>query len=132
MGLSARQVEGAATILKPFAPTAVGRRIEGTPEATFSAAAEYKPTWLLEGLALSGGVYYVGNQAINATNNAFIPEYTTYDLGASYRTELAGRPFTFRINGQNITDKRYWAGTGGLTLSEGMPATVKFSVSASL
>ncbi len=35
----------------------------------------------------------------------------------------------FRLNGQNITRKRYWASTGGLLLSEGPPGDIRFSVS---
>jgi len=35
---------------------------------------------------------------------------------------------TFRLNGQNIARKRYWASTGGLVLSEGPPGDVRFSV----
>jgi iron complex outermembrane receptor protein len=34
-----------------------------------------------------------------------------------------------RVNGQNITNKRYWASTGTLFLAEGPPAVVKFSIS---
>jgi iron complex outermembrane receptor protein len=34
-----------------------------------------------------------------------------------------------RVNGQNITNKRYWASVGGNALAESLPATVKFSLS---
>ncbi len=130
MILSAKQVAGAATVLGPtFVPTTVGRRVEATPEHTLSLSVEYRPSWWIEGLAVTGAAYYVSDQAINATNNGFIPAYTTFDLGASYKTEIASKPVTFRLNGQNIMDKAYWASTGGLFLSEGLPATVKFSAS---
>jgi iron complex outermembrane receptor protein len=131
--LSAKQISGAPTSIigGVFSPTAVGKRIEGTPKVTASLAAEYSLGKLIEGLSISGGVYYVGNQAINALNEAFVPAYTTYDLGASYTRAVANHPVTFRVNGQNITNKRYYVSTTGSTLAENLPSTIKFSVSTS-
>jgi iron complex outermembrane receptor protein len=130
--LSAKQVSGAPTIqtATTFSPTAVGKRIEATPNVTASLAGEYDLSRFIEGLKLSAGVYHVGNQAVNALNQAFIPAYTTFDLGASYAHDFDGHRLTFRINGQNVGNKKYWASTGGLFLGESLPATVKFSVTA--
>lgn len=130
--LDAEQISGAPTRLTPmFSPTAVGKRIEGTSEKTASLAAEYRLSSLIEGLKVTGGVYYVGDQAVNALNQAFIPSYTTYDLGFSLTRNIADRPMTFRLNGQNITSERYWASTGGLFLGQSLPAVVKFSIDTS-
>jgi iron complex outermembrane receptor protein len=130
--LEAKQISGAPTVLTPtFSPTAVGKRIEATPKTTASVAAEYKLTRFVEGLSVTGAVYYVGNQAVNSLNQAFIPSYTTFDLGVAYSHEIYDHPTTFRINGQNITSKKYWASTGGLFLAESLPSTIKFSVSTS-
>ena len=52
----------------------------------------------------------------------------TVSLGAAYRTEIHGYPVTFRVNGDNIFNNRYWASTGGLVLAEGLPASVKFEL----
>jgi iron complex outermembrane receptor protein len=84
---------------------------------------------LVPGLSATAGVYYVGPQAINSLNQAFTGGYTTYDVGASYMRDFFGQQFTMRVNGQNITNKRYWASTGTLFLAEGPPAVVKFSIS---
>jgi iron complex outermembrane receptor protein len=127
--LSAKQISGAPTVLAPvFTPTAVGKRIEATPKVTASASANYKLTGLIPGLSINGAVYYVGDQAVNALNQAFIPSYTTYDLGVSYQTDLYDHRVTGRINVQNVTNKRYWASTGGLFLAESLPRTIKFSL----
>jgi iron complex outermembrane receptor protein len=129
--LNAKQISGAPTILAPtFVPTAVGKRIEATPKKTASLSVEYKMTPILEGLSVTGAVYYVGNQAINALNQNFIPSYTTFDLGVAYRRDVFGHPTSFRINAQNVGKKKYWASTGGLFLAESLPSTIKFSVSS--
>jgi iron complex outermembrane receptor protein len=133
--LSAKQVSGAPTLITvdskgkvTVSPTAVGKRIEATPKVTASFAGEYDLARLVQGLKVSAGVYYVGSQAVNALNQAFIPSYTTFDVGGSYSFRLGGKDMVLRVNGQNVTAKRYWASTGGLFLGEGVPATVKFSL----
>lgn len=112
-----------------ISPTIVGKRVEGSPKVSWSVSGEYRLTALVEGLAINGGVFHTGDQAINPLNQNFIPAYTLFDLGASYRTEIAGRPTTFRVYGQNIGDKKYFASTGGLFAAQGAPSTVKFAIS---
>ena len=106
--------------------------IEGTPDDTWSLAGEYTLSWLSPELKLTAGAYHTGRQAINATNNAFTPAYTTFDVGGSYDLRMPRYELIFRLNGQNITDKRYWASTGSSVLAEGLPGLVKFSVTARL
>ena len=129
--LDAKQIIGAPTINTPtsFVPTTVGLKLEGAPAHTWSMAGEYKLSWLTPGLKLSAGAYYTGMQAVNPQNIAFTPAYTTYDLGASYTFRIQGHELVARVNGQNITGKRYWASVGGVNLSENLPGTVKFSLS---
>jgi iron complex outermembrane receptor protein len=128
--LDAKYTSGAPTNLTstPIAPTIVGKRVENTPKTTWSIAGEYRLTPILPGLAISGAAYYVGDRAINSLNQGFIPGYTLFDLGGSYTTEIDGHKLTFRINGENIGGKRYWASTAGLLLAQGAPSTIKFSV----
>lgn len=120
VSLDAKQVSGAATV--------VGKRIENTAKTSGSAFVEYKIR-AIDGLKVSGGLFYVGARAVNALNQAFVPGYTTLDLGASYRTDVAGQPTTFRVYGENVTGKRYWAATGSSLAAQGAPSSVKFSVS---
>ena len=110
-------------------PDLDGLWVEGTPENTWSLAGEYTLSWLNPGLAITAGMYHVGKQAINATNNAFTPSYTTFDLGASYTLQLKDHEVVMRVNGQNIENESYWASTGFRTLALGLPRVVKFSVS---
>lgn len=122
ISLDAIQETGAAAV--------VGKRIENTAEVTGSVFLEYRLPFV-PGLRISGGAFRTGDRAVNATNTAFIPGYTTYDLGASYATEIGDRKVTFRLNGENITGKRYWAATGASLVQQGVPSSVRFSVSTS-
>lgn len=121
--LKARQLQSATASL-------VGKRIENTPKTTFSAFAEYRLPFAA-GFAISGGAYFIGNRAVNALNAAFIPGYTTYDLGGSYTIDVGGAKVVFRVNGENITGKRYYAATGSSLLGQGLPSVIKFSVDTS-
>jgi iron complex outermembrane receptor protein len=134
--LNAKQVSGAPTVITTssagvvtVSPTSVGKLIENTPKRTLSVAGEYRLDRFVEGLSVSGGAFYTGRRAINNLNQAFIPSYTLWNLGVAYHTEIVGHDTTFRVNAENLTQKKYWASTGGLLLAEGPPSTVKFSVS---
>jgi iron complex outermembrane receptor protein len=137
--LNAKQISGLPTGNYPnasgtpvFTPTVVGKRVDNTPRHTFSLAGEYRLTPLLPGLSVTAGMYYVGDRAVNPQNQAFAPAYTLYDLGMGYRFKLDGHEMALRVNGQNITDKRYFASTGSLLLAQGGPRTVRLSLSTKL
>ena len=100
----------------------------GTPNVSWSLSGEYTLSWLTPSLKLSAGAFHTGKQAVDDTNKAFTNPYTTFDIGASYEFELAGHKLVARVNGQNITNKRYWAAVGAGALAESLPSTVKFSL----
>lgn len=122
MYLDAAQQKAASTAV-------IGKRPENTAKYTASLFAEYKPE-AVEGLGVSAGLFYVGNRAINNQNTAFIDGYTTYNAGIRYSTDIADHPVTFRLNGENLTGKKYWAATGANLLSPALPMTVKFAVTS--
>jgi iron complex outermembrane recepter protein len=128
--LNARQDSGAPTVVTgtTVAPSSVGKFIENTPKHTYSVAGEYRFGDRLPGFSVNGGVFFTGARAINALNQAWAPGYTLVNLGAAYQTELYGHETTFRINAENITNRRYWVSTAGLFLAEGAPSVVKFSI----
>lgn len=125
LSLRARQGETADATL-------IGNRIENTAKAQWSVSAEYRLTRFIDGLAINAGVYYTGDRAINPQNSLFLPSYTLYDLGGSYRFEIGGVGMTARVNAQNITNKRYFASTSSNYIAFGTPAVVKFSLTADL
>lgn len=77
----------------------------------------------IEGLVLTGGVYYTGKQWANDVNDDRLPSYTTLDLGMRYTTEQFGNPLTLRLNVSNVADKNYWQNSYYL----GAPRTIAFS-----
>ena len=109
-------------------PTSVGKLIENTPKRTFSLAGEYRLDQFIEGLSVTGGVFYTGARAINSLNQAFVPDYTLVNLGVAYHTEVFGHDTTIRVNADNVGQKKYWVSTAGLFLAEGPPSVVKFSI----
>lgn len=101
-----------------------GKTPENTPRRTGSLFAEYRLAQV-PGLALSGGVFYVGERPVNNANQAFIGGYTTYSLGARYVTKLAGNRTTFQAVVDNVTDKNYWSTAGNGFIGVGGPRTLK-------
>ncbi|RRS03337.1 TonB-dependent siderophore receptor [Aquabacterium soli] len=60
------------------------------------------------GLTLTGGLYYTGKQSVDPLNTDGIPDFTTADIGARYKTKLINLPLTLRLNINNVTNKSYW------------------------
>ncbi len=110
----------------------IGNRIENTPKWQGSLSGEYRFLDTIPGLAVSAGAYYTGERAINPQNALFIPAFTTYDVGGSYTTVIQGTEVTFRVNGENVTGKRYFASTGGNFVAKSLPPAIKFSIQAKL
>jgi iron complex outermembrane receptor protein len=127
--LEAEQISGAPTVLVPLVPRVVGRKIENTPERTFSLASEYRFSDRVPGLRVNGALYYISERAVNPYNQAFIPAYTLFDLGAAYSTDIAGNELTFRLSGQNVTDKKHFSSTGNNVVAQSPPRLLKLSMS---
>lgn len=104
----------------------IGNRPENTPEFTGSLYVDYRLA-AAPGLSLSAGVFHVGDRPINAQNTGFADGYTTFDLGARYETQLAGKATTFRLYVENVADEKYWSATGSNLLGVSLPRTVRFS-----
>lgn len=120
MVLDAKQQSGNAAV--------IGKMIENVSKFSGSIFAEYRVP-LVEGLRVSAGMFHVGRRAVNALNQGFVPGYETFDIGASYDFNLAGRRTTLRAYAENVTGKRYWASTGSSLLAQGLPGSVRMSLS---
>lgn len=103
-----------------------GNRPENTPEFTGSLFVEYRLP-MVQGLSLSAGVFHVGDRPINAQNTALVDSYTTFDVGGRYEMEIAGKPTTFRLYVENVSDEEYWSATGSNLLGVSLPRTLRFS-----
>lgn len=97
---------------------------DNTPERSASLFAEYRLAGV-PGLALSGGLFYVGKRPVNNENQAFVDGYTTVSLGARHTTRLGGKRTTFQAVIDNATNKNYWSTAGNGLLGVGAPRTLK-------
>ena len=136
--LDAKQVSGAPTVITTnpttgavtVVPTVVGRTIEDAPSRTLSLASEYRFSGVLKGFSANGGAYYISDRAVNQFNQAFIPGYTLFDVGGAYERAWAASIVTFRLEAENVTDKRYFSSTGLSIVGQGPPRMVRFSVTS--
>ncbi|MGH6617451.1 TonB-dependent receptor, partial [Sphingomonas sp.] len=108
--------------------TIVGNRVDNAPKNTVSVSAEYKLTPILPGFAVNGAVFHVGSRALNAANLAIVPGYTIFNLGAGYTTEISGAETSFRINWENVGNKRYFGSAGADFVAQGIPTAIKFTI----
>ncbi|CAH1075425.1 TonB-dependent siderophore receptor [Candidatus Nitrotoga sp. 1052] len=101
-----------------------GKIPDNTPERTASLFSEYR-LQSVPGLALSGGLYYVGNRPVNNENQAFVDGYTTVSLGVRHNTVIAGQRTTFQAVLDNAANRNYWSTAGNGLLGVGAPRMLK-------
>lgn len=127
--LSGLYVDARVTNATPA--TLIGKRPENTAKYTGSAYVEFHPD-VLHGFAIGGGALYNSSRPINALNEAFIPGFTTFQGSIRYTFDTIAHGLTLQLNGENLTNRRYYAGTGSNLLSVGLPRTVKLTARVSL
>ena len=113
-----------------------GKQVIGAAKNLLNLGLEYDLPQV-DGLTLTGDVIHTGKRYANDANTLTVDGYTTVDLGARYKTQLAGKAVTLKGVIANVTDKDYWSSVGGyentagdngagyLTLGE--PRTLKLS-----
>lgn len=84
-----------------------GNRAPGVPTSTYNLGLDWDTPWV-EGLSLNGRVLRTSSVYLNNTNTLRLPSLTRFDVGARYRTKIAGKTVVIRANIENLTDKRYW------------------------
>jgi iron complex outermembrane receptor protein len=104
-----------------------GMTPSNVPKFVGKISAEYATPWR-KGFFLTGGAYYTGKQhaSIEPTDDWTLGGYTVLDLGARYEAKISGFDAVFNLYLQNVTDNRYYTGTGG---GVGAPRTWTFSLS---
>lgn len=88
-----------------------GEKVIGVPRRKLVLNADYDIPGV-SGLALNGTMTMVSsaNRDIGIpTAGDRLPGYEIFDLGARYRTSLAGRGFTLRATARNLFDRKYFA-----------------------
>lgn len=106
-----------------------GKTAPGVPEWTANIGAEWDTPWL-PGATVNARLIYTSAQYLDAANALEIPSWTRWDIGARYKTRIAGKAVMLRASVENLADRDYWSGRfneGFATL--GAPRTFKLSTS---
>ncbi len=127
-----RVIAGAAYLRAKVEKTSnlsiLGKRPQGVPDWQANLFVDGNLSSLLPGLFANGGVYYSGAKAIDTANTWMAESYARIDLGLRYVQAWSDeRSVTYRLNIDNVTDKRYLTNTSGGALEFGLPRTVKVS-----
>ncbi|VVE88847.1 TonB-dependent siderophore receptor [Pandoraea bronchicola] len=84
-----------------------GNRVGGAPRFVLSGNIEYKVPYV-PGLSVGGDIRYNGRTSLNPQNSLTVSGYTLINLGATYRTRVAGKDVTLRAAVSNLTNRKYW------------------------
>jgi iron complex outermembrane receptor protein len=107
-----------------------GNRVIGIPTLQSNVNLEYDVA-TLSGLTVTGDIIHTGARYADAANTLKVDGYTTLDLGARYRTMLAGQDVTLRGVVTNVTGEDYWQSVGGYAgagyLNAAEPTALKVS-----
>ena len=107
-----------------------GNRVIGVPTLQSNVNLEYDLA-AVEGLTLTGDIIHTGSRYSDNANTLKVDGYTTLDLGARYRTMLAGQDVTLKGVVTNVTGEDYWQSVGGYAdsgyLNAGEPTALKVS-----
>lgn len=118
------------------------QQILGLSRVVFNALLDYSVP-VVPGLAFTLNVNHASRRPGNYTNTDFVDGYTLLDLGARYRTRIAGKNVVFRVAVDNLTNRQYWAniaptGQNGFNSTDngtgtlGAPRTVRASIQIDL
>ena len=72
-------------------------------------------TWklpLAQDVSVNAQVTYTGSTYASLDNSLKVKDWTTLDLGATYKTQLGQTPTTFNFLVNNVLDKDYWGSVG--------------------
>ncbi|ARU88951.1 TonB-dependent receptor [Pseudomonas sp. M30-35] len=106
-----------------------GNRPVGVPEVQANLWLEWDTPWV-QGVTLTGGAIYTGEQYVDQANTQELDAWTRFDVGARYSTTIADRATTFRATVQNVFDREYWSGVASYSaFSLGAPRTLLMSAS---
>lgn len=105
----------------------IGTRLINVPRQTFSLWSTYTlPDHIANGLAVSAGVFYIGDRAANTANSFDLEAYTVLDAAVSYRL----RRWAVGLNLRNLLDERYFESGGGFVVAyPGAPRSVTTTLS---
>ncbi|MDN4060207.1 TonB-dependent receptor [Massilia sp. YIM B02769] len=87
----------------------------GVPEIQVNLGADWDVPGV-PGLSLNARALYTSTQFADIGNTQKVPAWSRLDIGASWATRVMDRDVTLRARVDNVTDKNYWASSGGYPL----------------
>lgn len=111
-------------IVKSRNPAEVGREMMNTPRHTAALWTTYD---LPYGVTIGGGVSYVDSRYGNPANTVRVPAYARYDATISWNVTPG---LTARVNGLNLTDRRFYEGVYQGNITPGAGRTIIGSLTA--
>ncbi|GLP95591.1 TonB-dependent siderophore receptor [Paraferrimonas sedimenticola] len=103
-----------------------GNRPIDAPEFSGNAWTRYQAS---DELAFNLGLTYVGERYANLDNTIKKDAYTRIDLGASYKMPIGDQQLAFRVNLENLLDKKYLGGGSSTDVTVGEGRNIRASVS---
>lgn len=70
---------------------------------------------------------HTGDRALDQDNASIVPAFTRWDAGARYAVDVAGLPTVWRLQVQNVGNRRYWENVNYAGVLAGAPRTVRLS-----
>ena len=111
-----------------------GHQTQNVPKLRATAQLSYK-VLSVEGLRLLSGMQYSSSKYANKEATAKVGGYSVFNIGTAYKTNFAGHDTTFRLNIDNLFNKKYWRDVGAFMgddyLFLGNPRTAQFSTTFS-
>jgi iron complex outermembrane receptor protein len=84
-----------------------GLRPTNVPSWVLRAHARYRVA-AVPGLSLEAGLSHEGDRAVLPDESVLLPAWTRVDAALRYETRLAGRPATWSLSVDNLTNRRYF------------------------
>jgi len=111
-----------------------GRDAIGSPEAQYNLGLDFDVPGVL-GLALNVRGVHTDKQYADSANTQVVPSWNRLDIGGRYAFDLDAHSVTLRAGINNVTNRNYWASSGGYPgagyLTLGTPRTVAVSATFS-
>ena len=109
-------VYGGITLLDPTlhdtgSAATEGKQYTGMPRTRSNLLLEYRLP-AVPGLAMSANWQHIGKRPANDSNTSFADAADVFNLGLSYASSLMAHAVTWRLQANNVADKRYWSTVG--------------------
>lgn len=107
-----------------------GKTVIGSPRSQFNLGLDFDvPS--VQGFALNVRGVHTARQFADAANTEVVPAWTRLDIGARYAMDVGAHEVTLRAGIDNVTNRNYWASSGGYPgqgyLTVGAPRSVTIS-----